>query len=155
MVGTFIQFNLRGFKETSQFLNRMKVNTPKAGEEIAGALATDVQRGARFRLSNRTKKRTGRLWQSILAKKTGKAWTVFAGGMTAPYASEIEAGQQITGWRFIARRGYGKTGEGYMIPGGQHVIHPTWFFRDAVNSTIARSGRIADRRLSRLLKTGR
>lgn len=146
-----IDIKLEGIRETIGMFNKVKGHLPVVTRQIELDISKDVQRGTRFRITKRFKRRTGRMWQSVLVTKFGKHWGVKAGGWTAPYFAVQEYGGVMPGYKFVWKRGTGKHDEGFMIPFPMTSIRRGKFpFTDAVVSARRRANIIAERRLKKL-----
>lgn len=155
-----IRIEFRGMRKVQNYLRRITKNMPFIMENSNRALAKDVQRGARYRLSLRYAmgmiKPTGALWRSIKAYSVEKGqkrtqWRVRAGDARAPYASIIERG--ISGFHFVPKLGAGWKGVGYARRGGRlPVTGGKHFMRDAMLSTDRRAPQIVLRELEKVMK---
>lgn len=153
---TQIYIRFDGLKETIQFVDNAFAGKPELERRVARAIGNDTAKGIRFRLTTRTKKRTGKLYDSVKYNERTKRVEV---GGKGSHALALERGQQIIGYRFIPKKGYGKYGEGFLekalnpeLVKGTHTIRPRYFVRDAVASTRQRKAQISVREIQKYLE---
>ena len=144
-----ISIQLTGDRETRGFFSKLPGRMRVAAKEIEFDIAKDVQKGTRFRISQKFRQKSGRMYESVRVHKFGHHWGVMAGGTTAPYFAIQEWGKDIVGWQFHPSD-FGKHGEGTSRRGGMIRIRGKKPFTEAIASARARSPTIAIKRLARI-----
>lgn len=149
-----LELRVTGIDKTMNYIRDVYQGMPQYKERLEQALAQDIVKGARYRVSTRLSQKTGRLYESIHTLKVGEHWTAVAGGEDAPHAVLHEFGIfPIEGYHFVPKVGEGRHGEGFMARGGTHPgFESTRFMRDAMESTDKRALSIGERIMKEHLK---